>query len=63
MPRPEFEIEIQPNGLCDVRRRRKAFAYDLDDVDEALSRIRRKYGRDIPVTIIQIDGYRTRAHT
>lgn len=65
MPRndTEFEVEIGDEGLCDVRRDRRAFAYDLDDVDEAMRRIRREIGSGEEVMVIEQDGYRTRRRT
>lgn len=44
----EFEIDAS-YGTVDVKRNGRAFAYDLDDLDEAMSRIRRKVGRGVKV--------------
>lgn len=53
----EWMIELLPNGTCDVTHDRRAFAYDLD-LDEAIDRVRRQ-GAD-EVTVIELDGYRTK---
>jgi hypothetical protein len=47
-------------GKVDVRCNRRAFLYDLDDLDEALSRIRRskKYARGDKVVYIEDNGSR-----
>jgi hypothetical protein len=60
----EFEIEVTDgSGRCDIRRKRRSFAYDCDDVADAMLRIRRKVGRDVEVTVIEFDGYRRKAKT
>ena len=43
--RPEFEIDAR-GGTVTVTSNRRAFAYDLDDLDEALARIRRARSKD-----------------
>lgn len=59
----EFVIEVLDKGLCDVRRKGRAFAYECDDLDEALRMIRRKVGKGVVVTVIERDGYQVRRHT
>jgi hypothetical protein len=59
----EFEIEVNPTGTCDIRRDRRHFSYDEDDLDEALYRIRREVGSGVIVDVIESDGYRTTART
>ncbi len=44
----EFEIESD-HGTVDVKRNGRAFAYDLDDIDEAMAKIRRSVGRGVKV--------------
>lgn len=69
VPATEFVIEQKPDGTCDVHRNRRAFAYDCDDIDEALMRIRRKLttekkpSRGVEVTHIEPDGYPRRIRT
>ncbi len=58
-----YAIDIQPDGKVDVTRNRRAWRYDLDDVDEALRVIRRAEGRGVPVTLIEQDGYRRKVST
>lgn len=58
-----FEIEMLPNGKVDIVRDRRAFWYDLDDVDEAIGMIRSQHGRGLRVTIIEPDGYRRQVTT
>lgn len=53
-----IEIEIYPNGECDVTKDRRAYGYDFDDLYDALSVIRNREGRGIEVTVIEADGYR-----
>lgn len=54
--RTEFIID-EGDGSVDVKRKGRAFAYDLDDLDEALARIRKArkpgggtVGRGVEVT-------------
>lgn len=47
----------------DIQRDRRAWRYDLDDLDEALSVIRRSEGRGVEVTVEEPDGYRHRVRT
>lgn len=56
-----YEIEIQPSGLCDVRKDRRAFLYDMDDVEEAVRLIRQRDAWVDPheIVVIEPDGYRT----
>lgn len=58
-----YEIEMLPGGGVDVTKDRRAYAYDLDDVEEALDRIRRDEGSGYEVFLVEEDGYRTRLTT
>jgi hypothetical protein len=53
-----YQAEIMDDGKVDVTRDRRAWKYDLDDLDEALAFIRREQGRGWPVTVVEQDGYR-----
>lgn len=47
----------------DVTHNGRAFAYDLDDADEAIRAIRRKVGPGVSVSIEDDTGYRTKVRT
>lgn len=51
-----FQIEVMPGGRCDIRLDGRAYRYDRDDLDEALTEVRRA-GAD-SVEVIEEDGYR-----
>lgn len=53
-----YEAEILPSGKVDLTRNRRAWKYDLDDLDEAIKFVRREKGRGWPITVIEQDGYR-----
>lgn len=59
----QYAAEIQGNGKVDVTRNRRAWRYDLDDLDEALAHVRRAEGRGVQVTVIEPDGYRRKVST
>lgn len=59
MATPGWEIELMGDGTADVRRNGRAAAYDLD-LEEALDWVRRAEPGGTEVTIIELDGYRTR---
>lgn len=52
----EWEIEPTGRGTFDVRRNRRPYRYDTEDLDEALSEVRRAGGKK--AVVIQPDGYR-----
>lgn len=61
----EYRIEQidSRSPSVDVTKDRRAFAYDLDDVDEATRRITRDHGFDPgrdTVLLVQHDGYTER---
>lgn len=63
-----YEVDVRANGTVErVTKDRRAFAYDLRDVDEAVAQIRgdrrRKSGEAIEVIVIEPDGYRNRLRT
>jgi hypothetical protein len=53
-------IEVTRDGTLDITRDRKAFAYDLDDFDEAFARIKRdkRYKKGDRIEMVDSDGYR-----
>lgn len=55
----DWQIEFY-RGKVDVRCNRRAFAYDLDDLDEAVQRIRRsrKFSPGDKVVVIEENGAR-----
>jgi hypothetical protein len=55
-------IHNEGTGTVDVLKDRKSFAYDLDDVDEALYRIKRhrQYDKSDTIEVVDPDGYRHR---
>lgn len=64
MSADDFELEVDPvTGRVDIRRNGRAYAYDEEDLDIALLRVRREIGHNKEVVVIEPDGYRTRART
>lgn len=64
----QYEVDVWANGTVErVTKDRRAFAYDLRDVDEAVGQIRgdrrRKQGEAFEVTVVEPDGYRRRLRT
>lgn len=55
-----WEIEVHPDGSCDLRLDRRIVHYDLDDLEEALHFVRRQDDACTEVTVIEPDGYRVR---
>jgi hypothetical protein len=55
-------IRDEGTGTVDVLKDRKGFAYDLDDVDEALYHIKRhrQYDKADTIEVSEPDGYRHR---
>lgn len=55
-----FEIEITPDGMCDVRQDRRSFGYDFDDVDDAVRMIRSRVPdvTDDEIVVVDVDGYK-----
>lgn len=53
-----YEAHIQPDGKVDVHRNRRAWRYDLDDLDEAVRVVRRAESKGYPLTVVEEDGYR-----
>lgn len=53
----EWAVEHNDDGLYDVRRDGKAFAYDLDDLDTALEEVRSAYRRGDEVSFTDTTGY------
>jgi hypothetical protein len=53
-------IEVSRDGAIDIMRNGKAFAYDLDDYDEAFARIKKdkRYQKGDKVEMVDPDGYR-----
>lgn len=58
-----YEVDVQPTGLVDVRRNRRAWRYDLDDLDEATRLIMRAEGKGFEFTVVEVDGYRRKVST
>ena len=58
-----YEVELLSSGKVDVLRNRRAWKYDLDDLDEAVRVIMRAEGRGFEFTVIELDGYRRKAST
>jgi hypothetical protein len=58
-------IEVMQDGKIDITRDRKAFAYDLDDFDEAFARIKkdRRYKKGDKIEMVDPDGYRRKITT
>lgn len=54
-------IEVNPDETCDLKLNGRIVAYDLDDEDEALDRVRqhRNGGKGTKVTVYEADGYPT----
>ncbi len=60
----DYIIRVNDDGTTvDVLRNKRAWRYDLDDVDEALREIKRAEGKGHPVTLIEQDGYRRKIAT
>lgn len=60
----DWIIDLKADGSVDkVMRDRRAFAYDLDDEQEAIMRIRRdrRYTKGDRIDVVEADGYRRRA--
>ncbi len=52
---------VEENGKFDVRCNKHSFAYDCDDVEEAVARIKRsrKFSQGDKVIVVDASGYRT----
>ena len=55
-------IRDEGTGTVDVLKDRKSFAYDLNDVDEAVAHIKRHryYDKGDKIEVVEPDGYRHR---
>lgn len=58
-----FEVERRPDGRLDVTYQGRAVAYDLDDMTEVQSVVKRwvstgRAGPNATVTLVHDDGYR-----
>jgi hypothetical protein len=64
MPRPDARddvvVEQSATGKVDILVNRRAFAYDEPDLESALYRLKRRYGRGFSYTLVDATGYRTR---
>ena len=62
-PSIKYMIEATGDGTFDVTRNRRAFAYDCEDLDDAMQRIRKRDGRGLVVTIVDQVGNRSTQKT
>lgn len=58
-----YIIRLEPDGTADVLRNRRAWRYDLADLEEALAHVRRAEGKGRQVTVWEPDGRRRKIRT
>ena len=54
----DFTLEILPDGKVDITKNRRAWKYDMDDLDEAIRAVKKFMGQPCIVTVVEQDGYR-----
>lgn len=59
----KYFIELLSNGKVDIARNTRAWRYDLDDLDEALSAVRKAEGKGVEVLVVGPDGGRSKTKT